>query len=102
MFFVGFCRICGTGPLGLCCCGGCGRIVLLCDECEALWPDSDLAAAPKTGDPILCPECQQSLMDEPSHWATAAEIAATDWLQQAFRADRLKLQYAHGAAPENL
>ena len=36
MYYVGFCRICGTGPLGLRECGGCGEVVVLCDECDAV------------------------------------------------------------------
>jgi len=100
MFYVGFCRICGTGPLGLRCCGSCGRIVLLCDECEAAWPDCNLAAIPQTGVSTPCPGCHQSLIATPSHWATATEIAATDWLQQAFRADSLQLRYGSSMASD--
>jgi hypothetical protein len=104
MFYVGFCRICGTGPLGLRSCGGCSRIAVLCDECEAVWPDSNLVATPimdegKIDENTPCPKCHQSLLAAPSHWATAEEIAATDWLQQAFRVDSLQLQYGSRAAP---
>ena len=31
MFYVGFCRLCGTGPLGIRKCDGCGNVAVLCD-----------------------------------------------------------------------
>ena len=49
MYYVGFCRICGTGPLGLRRCGQCGKVVVLCDECDAIWTTADLTSKPRFG-----------------------------------------------------
>jgi len=97
MYYVGFCRICGTGPLGLRRCGGCGEVVVLCDECDAIWTSVDLAAKPHlaAAGELPCPGCEASLVD-----ATQAEIEATDWLQQALDQGDLRLQRGSAFAPD--
>jgi len=101
MFYIGFCRICGTGPLGLRTCGGCGRIVVLCDECDAVWTDADVAAEPAfSNDPALpCPSCSQSLFDSPSHWATRDEINGSEWLADAIAKGSISLEEGVPLAP---
>ncbi len=102
MYYVGFCRICGTGPLGLRRCGSCGEVVVLCDECDAVWTAADLMAKPylaQSGE-LPCPNCDASLIDGPSRWATQAQIEATDWLQQALDRGDLELQHGWAFAPD--
>jgi hypothetical protein len=97
MYYVGFCRICGTGPLGVRACGRCGDLSILCDECDALWTNLNTQSAPVSSreESLPCPSCGGSLLDPSSHWARRGEIAATGWLQQAITEGRVTLQ--HGA-----
>jgi len=102
MYYLGFCRICSTGPLGLRRCGECGNVVVLCDECDAIWISADLKDKPhlaQAGE-LPCPECKASLVDAPSRWATKTQIEATDWLQQAIENGEIELQRGTAFAPE--
>lgn len=102
MYYVGFCRICGTGPLGLRLCGGCGNVVVLCDECDAMWTTADLTAKPhlpQTND-LSCPHCNRSLIGAPSRWANLRQIKAADWLREALESGALQLQLGSAFAPE--
>jgi len=101
MHYVGFCRICGTGPLGLRRCGGCKSVVILCDECDAVWTTADLASSPVlTDDPHLpCPVCHDSLVGKSSSWATREEIDASPWLAEAVAANTLELATGESFAP---
>jgi len=102
MYYLGFCRICSTGPLGLRRCGECGKVVVLCDECDAIWTSADLMTEPhfaKEGE-LPCPACQASLIDPPSHWATKAQIEATEWLQKSLESGELLLQRGSAFAPD--
>jgi hypothetical protein len=94
MHYVGFCRLCGTGPLGLRACGGCGELVVLCDECDAMWLDANFSARPQFGsqDDLPCPYCATSLLRPPSCWASQARIAKVAWLQTALQTETLDLQ----------
>ncbi|MGI9429319.1 MAG: hypothetical protein ACR2NM_11720 [Bythopirellula sp.] len=99
MHYIGFCRICGTGPLGLRECGGCGEIVVMCDECDAVWTDGDFQAKPMLADAaggLPCPYCDSALLDEPSRWAPQTKIDKVAWLLDALRKGELEL--ASGAA----
>ncbi len=102
MYYVGFCRVCKTGPLGLRRCGQCGNVVLLCDECDATWNDADLAAPPqyaKDGE-LPCPKCEASLVESPSHWATAEQLQEADWLQEAINNGSLELKQGAAFTPD--
>jgi len=102
MYYVGFCRICGTGPLGLRACGSCDSVVVLCDECDAVWTDAEFSAKPiyaKEGE-LPCPHCQASLLDAPSRWATKTMINDADWMQEALTAGTLELHRGTALAPE--
>ena len=102
MYYLGFCRICSTGPLGLRWCGGCGNVVVLCDECDAVWTSADLNAKPylaSVGE-LPCPECNFSLVDTPSRWATKSQIEACDWLQKAIEQGEIELKLGSAFAPE--
>ena len=101
MFYVGFCRLCGTGPLGLRRCGSCGKVVVLCDECDAIWMSSDLSAKPylAQGEELPCPECRGSLLRSPSRWATLADIEASSWLPLALEDGLFELHRGEAFAP---
>lgn len=102
MYYVGFCRICGTGPLGLRECGGCGEVVVLCDECDAVWPSADFAAKPqyaKEGE-LPCPHCEASLIEKPSRWAYKKTIDVTPWVQEALDAGTLEVKRGLALSPE--
>ena len=102
MFYVGHCRVCGTGPLGLRYCGGCQGVVILCDECDAAWSNADLEGKPtfaRDGE-LPCPGCDASLVDAPSRWASREEIENVDWLQQAIDDGTLDLQEGSAFAPD--
>jgi hypothetical protein len=94
MYYIGFCPTCGTGPLGLRTCGSCGAVVVVCDECDSAWPDSDVSATPATrgAETLPCPHCEADLYSEPAHWSTLEEIEAAEWVDSASRADRIVLK----------
>jgi hypothetical protein len=102
MYYIGFCQICSTGPLGLRRCGNCGKVVVLCDECDAVWTSADLQAKPQLyqAEELSCPECKSSLIDSPSGWATQAQIEATKWLQQALDNGDCQLHQGSAFAPD--
>ncbi|MEM9185857.1 MAG: hypothetical protein AAGB00_05105 [Planctomycetota bacterium] len=101
MHYAGFCRLCETGPLGVRKCGGCQALLLLCDECDAVWTTADPTASPvTTDDPDLpCPHCRASLVGDDSSWANAAEIAGANWLADAVGAGTLTLRTGKPFAP---
>ena len=91
IYYVGTCRICRTGPLGLRQCGGCDEIVVMCDECDAVWTDGNFAAKPLLANEkdLPCPFCEASLFEPPSHWAEQSAIDQLAWLQTAVQAGEL-------------
>ena len=102
MTYVGFCRICGTGPLGLRSCGNCGTVVVLCDECDAVWADAELEKAPryaKEGE-LNCAGCEASLVEPPSHWAREEDLRGVEWLQEAIAAGKLELKQGAAMKPD--
>jgi len=102
MTYVGFCRICGTGPLGLRECGRCHAVVVLCDECDATWIDADFSGTPQfaSDGELPCPHCQASLIKKPSRWATQGTIHDIAWVQEARQKGRLKLMRGAALAPD--
>ena len=81
MFYVGTCPVCEQGTLGLRVCGGRQDVVVLCDECDAVWLYPDCvgeAIYPQQPD-LPCPKCGGSLHKENSHWASRAEIEQAGW-----------------------
>ena len=81
MNYVGFCPVCGTGPLGIRICGGQGDAVILCDECDAVWLEpqcGELPFFPEQPD-LPCPLCAGTLRHEPAHWASHEEVDRLGW-----------------------
>lgn len=101
MYYVGECRVCTTGPLGLRRCGGCGRVVLLCDECDSVWTDADTDQPPcrAAEDDLPCPHCGASLIERPSRWATRDEADGCDWVSRAVEEQRFTLRQGTAFSP---
>lgn len=104
MFSIGCCRLCETGPLGLRKCGACEKIVVLCDECDAVWTTTDTAAAPVVlgNEDVPCPLCEASLFGQASAWASREEVEATDWLASAIDSGRVVLEMGAPLSPDGL
>jgi|GEM_PF-545885 len=102
MYYVGFCRICGTGPLGLRECGACRSVVVLCDECDAVWVDAQFSDQPKFAaeGELPCPHCEESLVEVPSRWASKEKINGTNWIQQALATEKFELKRGSALSPE--
>ncbi len=97
MLHLGFCSVCGTGARALRSCGGCGAIVVQCDECDAVWASANVMSAPlflKQPD-LPCPHCTASLATSPSHWATAEEAGAAVWVSEALASGAIALSSGH-------
>lgn len=94
MLFIGLCRLCETGPLGLRSCGQCGRVVVLCDECDAVWRDANTAASPDMADAesLPCPYCDASLNAPPSAWASLEQCEQEAWFCDARNAGGLQVR----------
>lgn len=102
MHYAGFCRLCGTGPLGLRFCGECENVVVLCDECDAVWTDADFTAPAILGDSeeLNCPHCETSLLSNESHWATAEELLQSSWVQDGVASGALAIEVGEAFEPE--
>jgi hypothetical protein len=83
VYFVGTCRCCGQGLLGIriCCEDQIGLV--LCEECDAIWLEPTCA-----GDPLFpgqpestCPRCGRPIWHPPAHWASQDEVDRLDWTE---------------------
>lgn len=84
MLSIGTCPTCNAGPLGLRKCGVCRRVVVLCDECDAAWPDQRTSQPGTRGaETMPCPHCRSNLWASGASWATRDEAAAAEWLAAA-------------------
>jgi hypothetical protein len=81
MYYVGTCPVCEQGTLGLRVCAGQGDLVVLCDECDAVWlyPDCAGEAIYPEQPTLPCPQCGESLLEASSHWADEQEIQRAGW-----------------------
>jgi hypothetical protein len=93
---IGFCPICGGGLCGIRICGinldGTERRfartgsdgphgLVICDECEAIWLEPDLATAHQYPDieDARCPVCDEPLWGPTSRWATTQDAVVLGW-----------------------
>lgn len=104
MLYIGFCRVCGTGPLGLRVCGSCDNLLVVCDECDSVWVDGDTSQMPSTTgtETLPCPHCEGNLYSTTSHWASIDEAEKSEWLMTAMREDRLSLEVGKPLAPPDV
>jgi len=88
--------------LGLRECGGCGELVVMCDECDAVWVDANFSAKPLFAgeEDLPCPYCETSLLERPSQWALRSKIDKVAWLQTALQEGGLELKSGAALAPE--
>ncbi len=101
MYYIGFCPICKTGPLGLRTCGNCRRLAVLCDECDAVWSDYQTTRPRHRGaESLTCPHCEAMLVGGASHWATASELANCDWVRRAVTKGDMAVREGRAFAPE--
>lgn len=102
MYYVGKCRICEQGTLGLRTCGQCEAIAIVCDECDVAWDSPDLATQPTIANEttLPCPTCGESLYGGASHWTTQQEIDRRAWLQTALDSGQLQLESCEAREPE--
>lgn len=84
MFYISIiCPACSAGVVGFRRCSDEHRIVLLCDECNAVWKSPDDISL-KT---VIFPQAPSYLINGPevsvakpaSRWATADEITRAGW-----------------------
>jgi hypothetical protein len=78
-----FCPICEYGSMGFLRCSDNETIVLLCDECDAIWLSPKKVSANQalfpTSPEFLVPSLQCSIKEPPSRWATQEEVANKGW-----------------------
>ncbi|WP_425399638.1 hypothetical protein [Aeoliella sp.] len=93
-FYVGICKLCETGPLGLRVCGDCGAVLVVCDECDAAWAGAETDQPPTTTGvtTLPCPHCHSDLFEPPAHWADADEVRACGWVDVAVQRGVLELK----------
>jgi hypothetical protein len=93
LHYIGFCPICSTGPLALRTCGRCQQVCVMCDECDAVWPDWRVDEPRHRGDDDLeCPRCRASLLAADAHWSLGPELEACQWLKEAIAGGLLALR----------
>lgn len=102
MYYVGTCRICEQGTLGLRTCGVCEAIAIVCDECDVAWDSPDFTGKPTVANEttLPCPTCDGSLYGGASHWSKKSEIDRRAWLQTAIDSGQLMLESGESREPE--
>ncbi len=76
------CSVCGGGACGVRRCSDETTLVVMCDECDAVWTSADLQASRAifpTGPDFLLPGSTVSVAGPVSRWATASEIDEGGW-----------------------
>jgi hypothetical protein len=90
MFHVeGICPFCHGGSVGFRRCSDGKTIVLMCDECEAVWLDPEHRTAgdalfPHSGS-FEVPGLGVSIGGDRAGWATRAEVESAGWQEHVFR-----------------
>ena len=94
MLSIGLCRSCKVGPLGLRTCGHCGRIVLLCDECDAAYASYEEEAEATFADEeeMPCPLCGIDLWAEDARWATVEDLNKEPKLLELIENDQVTIE----------
>lgn len=77
MYHVGSCPICGDGLRGIRVC--CGELVVVCDECDALWSSPALTDRISTSADPVCSHCNKSLWGDQARWARRQDVETAGW-----------------------
>ena len=79
----GVCPICGGGIVGIRRSSEASRLVLMCDECQAVWLDpgdnGPEAALFPEGPDFMVPGSTFSIASPASRWASRGEVVAAGW-----------------------
>ncbi|MGI9474378.1 MAG: hypothetical protein ACR2NZ_22745 [Rubripirellula sp.] len=93
---INFCPICGGGLCGIRICGidpskseerfartgsDAAHGLVICDECDAIWLEPDLATAHQYPDleDARCPICAETLWGVNSRWANQEDVETLGW-----------------------
>lgn len=79
MYFVGFCRVCREGLLGIRICGKESSPLVVCDECEALWTDPHCTGPSQSPRSPGSPANEEDLWGPQSYWARGEDIDRFNW-----------------------
>lgn len=83
LFIDHVCPICGGGSIGFRRCGGITKLVLMCDECDAVWLEPTETSAASAlfpeGPDFRVPGCTFTVGGTGARWATWDEVAAAGW-----------------------
>ena len=86
MFYIAECPFEPNGSLGIWKCSDGKTLMILCDECNAMWLHplrTTPAEALKVGSPPHChPESSAPIFGAGSGWATKDEIVSKGWMPQ--------------------
>lgn len=84
---IGECPVCinGLGRVRTCGEGESRHFYAVCDECEAIWKEPDIASKRDFADAEdpRCPLCAEALYGEQSHWSLTSDILGTPWHEKA-------------------
>lgn len=79
---VGYCPVCGAGLCGVRICqSDRPHGIIVCDECEAIWLQPDLASEHQyaNAEDARCPVCQQPLWGSSARWANREDLQTLGW-----------------------
>ena len=83
MYLLGSqCPVCGVVALGIRVCVGTDEsLIVLCDECDAVWIHPELNDEPyfPESHDYLCLNSDRTLKSPKSYWATEEQIKAIGW-----------------------
>ncbi|MFT5323541.1 MAG: hypothetical protein ACI8P0_001391 [Planctomycetaceae bacterium] len=81
MLHAGTCRCCDQGLLCFRICCEPRRPLIVCDECDAIWNEPDLLAAPEfaSAEGSECPFCGSPIWQAPARGATLSELKQCQW-----------------------
>ncbi len=77
-----YCPVCGTGTVGFRLCSDGVALVLMCDECDALWATPDrwsTTPALYSQPPDFTVPGMRCSIAPPSRWATSSEVERREW-----------------------
>lgn len=81
LLFIGFCKFCGEGAVGIRISASGKSVFGMCDECDAVYPDKKMDNPPLFLEQPYLPNPVDgtSLAEEPAHWASLEEARHFGW-----------------------